>query len=243
MKVVCVIPARYDSSRFPGKPLVELCGKVMIQRVYEQIKKAKMIDKSYIATDDMRIAKCARSFGADVIMTSSCHECGTDRIMEAVQNIDCDIVLNVQGDEPLVDPQALDILIDTIVTDSKVYMATMVSPIEDEKDYNDPNVVKVVKDLNNYALYFSRAGIPFSRGGVISHVFKQAGIYIYRKDFLIRFASLGTTLYENIEKLEQLRALENGYKIKVVETSYSSVSVDTPEDADRVRNIICRMSK
>lgn len=238
MKVVGVIPARYKSTRFEGKPLVEICGKTMIQRVYEQAQKAKMIDEIYIATDDERIRTKAESFGAKVIMTSPEHVSGTDRIAEAIGNIDCDIVINVQGDEPLINPEVLNALATAMIREPDIPMATLIISIKDMKEIQDPNVVKVVKDKNGFALYCSRAMIPFSRDGNWTNMFKQIGIYAYRRDFLLKFASMEPTTYENIEKLEQLRALENGYKLKTVGTNFDSIGVDIPEDVKKVEEYL-----
>ena len=238
MSVICVIPTRYGSTRFEGKPLIDLCGKTMIQRVYDQVKKAALVDEVIIATDDDRIKTTAENFGARVIMTSSRHSCGTDRITEAIRHIEGQIILNVQGDEPLINPKAVDALVKPVLEDPSIQMATLISQIKDPEDAVNPNVVKVVKDLNNYALYFSRASIPYSRNGRSPVLYKQAGLYIFRRNFLIKFSKLSPTLYENIEKLEQLRALEHGYKIKLIETDYESISVDTPDDMVKVQNIL-----
>jgi len=238
MKVICVIPARFGATRFEGKPLVEICGKSMIQRVYEQVQQARSIDKVYIATDDDRIKSKGESFGAKVIMTSKDHTCGTDRIAEAIQNIEGEIILNVQGDEPLIEPEALDAVIKPLQEDSNIEMATLITPIDDEGEYRDPNIVKAVKDKNNFALYCSRSLIPYSRGGDMTMVFKQIGVYAYRRDFLLAFAKMEPTSYEKVEKLEQLRALESGYKIKLVETTYNPISVDVPEDVTKVECIL-----
>lgn len=242
MKVICVIPARYGSTRFEGKPLAMISGKTMIQRVYEQAKKAKLIDEIYIATDDERIRNKAAGFGAKVIMTSKDHTCGTDRIAEAIQNLEGDIILNLQGDEPLINPAALDALIKPLIEDAGIDMATLITVIKDKKEYNNPNIAKVVKDFNGFALYFSRSLIPYSRDGTETNVFKQIGIYAYRRDFLFKFSKMKSTVYENIEKLEQLRALEMGYKIKLIETKYDSIAVDRPEDIAKVENALKKMS-
>lgn len=238
MKVICVIPARFGATRFEGKPLVEICGKSMIQRVYEQVQKARSIDEVYIATDDDRIRSKAESFGAKVIMTSKDHTCGTDRIAEAIQNIEGEIILNVQGDEPLIEPEALDAVIKPLVEDPDIKMATLITPIDDESEYHDPNIVKAVKDKDNFALYCSRSLIPYSREGDMTGVFKQIGVYVYRRDFLLAFSKMEPTPYEKMERLEQLRALENGYKIKLVETTYNPISVDVPEDVAKVENVL-----
>ncbi|MEM0492464.1 MAG: 3-deoxy-manno-octulosonate cytidylyltransferase [Candidatus Thermoplasmatota archaeon] len=237
-KVVCVIPARYRSTRFPGKPLVEICGKSMIQRVYEQAMKSSLIDEIYIATDDKRIKDKAESFGAKVIMTSEHHRCGTDRIAEAIQHIPGDIIINVQGDEPLIEPDALDSVIKPMLNNPTLKMATLITPITDKSEYMNPNVAKVTIDKNNYILYCSRSLIPYSRDGDETTIFKQIGVYVYRRDFLIEFSKMVETPYEKVEKLEQLRALENGYRIKAVETSYQPVGVDIPDDVKKVEKIL-----
>lgn len=238
MKVICVIPARFGSTRFEGKPLVEICGKSMIQRVYEQVQKARLIEDVYIATDDDRIRHTSESFGAKVIMTSRNHTCGTDRIAEAVLKIEGDIIINVQGDEPLIEPGALDIVIKPILEDPNISMATLITHIKDKHEYHDPNIAKVIKDKNNFMLYCSRSLIPYSRDGDITEVFKQIGVYAYRRDFLFTFAKMEPTPYETVEKLEQLRALENGYKIKLVETTYNSLGVDVSTDVARVERVL-----
>ena len=238
MKVIGVIPARFGSTRFEGKPLVGICGKSMIQRVYEQTQKARLIDEVYIAADDDRIKNEAESFGAKVIMTSKEHTCGTDRIAEAIQNIEGEIILNVQGDEPLIEPEALDAVIKPLQEDSNIEMATLITPMEDESECHDPNIVKVVKDKNDFALYFSRSLIPYSREGDMTGVFKQIGVYAYRRGFLLAFSKMEPTPYEKVERLEQLRALENGCKIKLVETTYNPISVDVPADVAKVENIL-----
>lgn len=241
MTVICIIPARYGSSRLEGKPLADLCGKPMIQRVYEQVKKATLVDKIFIATDDVRIFDSARQFGAPVVMTSPHHLCGTDRITEAIEKIPGDIILNVQGDEPLIDPGAIDALVHSFIEDPDSVMATLITKVTDEGDVHNPNVVKVIKDCDNYALYFSRAPVPYVRDGGFIQRYIQAGVYIFRRDFLKKFSALPPTPCEKGEKLEQLRALEHGYRIKLVETGYSSVSVDTHEDLENVRCILRTM--
>ena len=213
----------------------------MIQRVYEQAKKAKLIDEIYIATDDIRIKNKAKEFGANVIMTSKDHTCGTDRIAEAIQRIEGDIILNLQGDEPLINPDSLDALIKPLLDDAGIDMATLITVINDKKEYNNPNIAKVVKDVNNFALYFSRSLIPYSRDGDETDVYKQIGIYVYKREFLLKFSKMRPTVYENIEKLEQLRALEMGHKIKLIETKYNSIAVDRPEDIITVEAALKKM--
>jgi 3-deoxy-manno-octulosonate cytidylyltransferase (CMP-KDO synthetase) len=240
MKVICVIPARFGSTRFEGKPLVKICGKSMIQRVYEQVKKAKLIEEVYIATDDDRIESKSKSFGAKAVITSGDHICGTDRIAEAILNIQGDIIINVQGDEPLIEPEALDTVIKPMLEDPNIKMATLITPTEDEQEYHDPNIVKVIKDTNNFVLYCSRSLIPYSRDGDTITIFKQIGVYAYRRDFLLTFSKMKPTPCEKVEKLEQLRALENGYKIKVVETNYHPIGVDVPEDVAKIERALKR---
>jgi 3-deoxy-manno-octulosonate cytidylyltransferase (CMP-KDO synthetase) len=237
--VACIIPARYGSTRFEGKPLFDLCGKPMIQRVYEQAKKAKLIDSGvYIATDDIKIRDIAEGFGAEVRMSNQPHRTGTDRIAEAMKWTRGDIIVNVQGDEPLIDPRAIDALIHPFLEHPELVMGTLISKITNPTDIDDKNVVKVIKSIDNFALYFSRLPIPFSRDGDPVTYYKQAGVYIFRRKFLEVFPKLPVTAYEECEKLEQLRALEHGYPIKLVETEYESTSVDTIEDAYTVIKLL-----
>lgn len=241
MKVICIIPARYGSTRFEGKPLVDICGKTMIQRTYEQVKKSKLISEIYIATDDERIKNNAESFGANVVMTSKGHVCGTDRIAEALQNIageDDDVIVNVQGDEPLIEPESIDSAVKPFLKDHKLNMATLIKEIKDNAEYEDPSVVKVVKDQNNFALYCSRSRIPYSTENNPVGIYKQLGLYVFRRHFLIRFSKMEPSIYEKIEKLEQLRALENGFKMKVIETEYDSPSINVRSDLEKVIKII-----
>jgi 3-deoxy-manno-octulosonate cytidylyltransferase (CMP-KDO synthetase) len=246
MKVICVIPARYGSTRFEGKPLADLCGKTMIQRTYEQAAKSRTIERIYVATDDERIRENAESFGADVIMTSSRHACGTDRIAEALGHIegeDGDVVVNVQGDEPLISPDAIDAVVEPLLEDSALNMATLVTKIMDKTEYGDPSVAKVVRDKDGYALYCSRSCIPHSEKGHRADAYKQLGIYAFRRGFLIRFSKMEPTPCEAAEKLEQLRALENGFRMKAIETDFDAPSVNTPEDLKKVAAIIRGLPK
>lgn len=238
MKIICVIPSRFCSTRFEGKPLVKICGKTMIQRVYDQVKKAKLIDEVYIATDDHRIRKKSESFGAKVVMTSKNHTCGTDRIAEAILKIKGDIIINVQGDEPLIEPKVLDTIIKSMLENPNINIATLITPINNENEFYNPNIGKVVKDKNNFLLYCSRSLIPYSRDGDITTVFKQIGVYAYKRNFLLTFSKMKPTPYEKVEKLEHLRALENGYKIKLVETNYHPIGVDVPEDVAKIENVL-----
>lgn len=240
LKVIAVIPARYQSSRFEGKPLALIAGKPMIQRVYEQVQKCKDISEIIIATDDERIKILAESFGATVVMTSSEHESGTDRIAEVVRGIDCDIVVNVQGDEPLIAPETITGVVLPFFQDANVEMTTSSASLMNKEEIANPNCVKVVTDLNSFALYFSRSTIPFDRdnsapeGAWRLHL----GIYGYRKETLLRYSKLSPTPLERLEKLEQLRALENGIKIFVAQTPYRSIGVDLPEDVQRIEGLL-----
>jgi 3-deoxy-manno-octulosonate cytidylyltransferase (CMP-KDO synthetase) len=239
MKKVIVIPARLDSSRLPKKVLLDLKGKTVIQRVYEQCLKVKNIDGVYIATDSSEIEEVCRSFTNHIILTKSTHQSGTDRIGEAVAGIDCDIVVNVQGDEPFIDPNLIEELVHSF-NDDQVSMASAMSKIENTKDLQDPNVVKVVVDTQNNAIYFSRATIPYSRDhqGIIQlneelkkhNFFRHIGIYGYQKDFLAKYIKMDQTNLEKLEKLEQLRVIENGFKIKMIEAASSLIGIDTQED-------------
>jgi len=241
MKTIGVIPARYGSTRFPGKPLADILGKPMIQHVWERASRAKTLEKVIIATDDERILKKAKEFGAEAILTSLSLSSGTERAAEAAKDLEVDIVANVQGDEPLIEPQAIDEAIKSLINNPKIPMATLAYRMIKKKEIEDPNVVKVVFDKDNFALYFSRAPIPFSRlrapdSGL--RTYKHLGLYIYRKEFLAKLIQLEPSPLEKIEGLEQLRVLENGYKIKVVETKYDSVGVDTPGDLEKVKAMI-----
>ncbi|MDA8762419.1 3-deoxy-manno-octulosonate cytidylyltransferase [Flavobacteriaceae bacterium] len=239
MKKVIVIPARLDSSRLPKKVLLDLKGKTVIQRVYEQCLKVKNIDGVYIATDSTEIEGVCRSFTDHIILTKSSHQSGTDRIGEAVLGIDCDIVVNVQGDEPFIDPNLIEELVHSFDHD-QVSMASAMSKIENIKDLQDPNVVKVVVDTQNNAIYFSRAPIPFPRDHqeiIYSNeelkkhnFFRHIGIYGYQKDFLAKYIKMEQTNLEKLEKLEQLRVIENGFKIKMIEAASSLIGIDTQED-------------
>lgn len=235
--VVAVIPARYQSSRFPGKPLAMIAGKMMIQRVYEQVKMSKRINSVIVATDDKRIYRAVEQFHGTVAMTGEC-SCGTERVFEAIKDCACDIVINIQGDEPLIKPEMIDELISEF-DDDEVLMASLCKEITESEDIDNPNVVKVVRDKNNDALYFSRCPIPYNRDqrNDVKH-YKHIGIYGYRKSFLIEYVKTQKSSLEVAENLEQLRVLENGYKIRVQETAYDSLGVDTPEDILEVEKII-----
>jgi 3-deoxy-manno-octulosonate cytidylyltransferase (CMP-KDO synthetase) len=242
MKVVCIIPSRYDSTRFPGKPLADLCGKPMIQHVYERVLTAETVSKAFVATDDERIFSAVQKFGGHAIMTSAAHRSGTDRIAEAVSMLDVgntDIVVNIQGDQPLFEPSQIDEVARPLLDDPAIPMSTLIYKIVREEEIVHPNAVKVVFDRDHFAVYFSRATIPYvrDRGREVSY-YKHHGIYAYRREFLETFTRLPEGVLEKLEALEQLRALEYGYRIKVVVTPYDSVEVDTPQELDRVRSLL-----
>ena len=237
-KIIAVIPARWRSTRFEGKVLAKIVGKSMIQHVWERSKESSTVEETIIACDDERVLNEAQSFGAKAVMTSKDHESGTDRIAEAVVNIDADIIINIQGDEPLIDPKVIDALAEALIEDEESLMATVAKKIEDERELNDSNVVKVVVDTKGNALYFSRQTIPFDREGSVGQYLKHLGIYAYRKDFLMKYKDLPQSHLEETEKLEQLRVLEAGYRIKIVETDVETIGVDTKEDLEQVEAIL-----
>ena len=242
MRVVCVIPSRYESSRFPGKPLADLCGKPMIRHVYERVLRAKTVTEAAVATDDRRIFDAVEKFGGRAIMTAGRHRSGTDRIAEAatVLNLDeNDIVVNIQGDQPIFEPAQVDEVVAPLLADASIPMSTLIYRIVREEEITHPNAVKTVFDKDHFALYFSRSTIPYDRDGVYEvNYYKHHGIYAYRRHFLDTFSRLPQGILEKLEALEQLRALEHGYRIKVVETAYDSVEVDTPAELTRVKEII-----
>ena len=235
--VVCVIPARYGSSRMPGKPLAMIGDVPMIEWVARGVSESQEMDELIIATDDDRIREVAQKWGRTVVMTSPELVSGTDRVAAVAEQIDCDLVINIQGDEPLIRGPMIDALVEALSGDEAIPMATLGHPMDDE-EANDPNVVKVVVDFRGRALYFSRSKIPFVRRRPhegAQPYFKHIGIYGYRRDFLLRFATLPPSPLEQLEGLEQLRALEHGFPIRIVETTYRTHGVDTPEDLERVR--------
>ena len=244
MKAVGVIPARYESSRFPGKVLANLFDKPLIQYVYEEALKSTALEDLLVATDDERILKAVQDFGGRVVMTAKEHKSGTDRLTEVVNPIDAQIVVNIQADEPLIHFSMINELVDYLTQNPDIPMATLIHKIEQVHELEERNVVKVVKDKNNFALYFSRAFIPYLRSALplLQSVsfYKHLGLYAYTKDFLFTFTNLPVRELEKAEKLEQLRALEHGYKIKVIETSFNTIGVDTPEDLEKVK---ARMSE
>jgi len=244
-RVVAIIPARYHSTRLEGKPLLDICGKPMIQHVYERTCQATTVQEVFVATDDERILRTVESFGGRAIMTAPEHPSGTDRLAEAARGLACDIVVNVQGDEPMIDPAAIDKAVTPLLENPMVMMSTLAAPIRGVDEFLDPNVVKVVTDREGYALYFSRAGIPYHRQGLDDGVtaWHHIGLYVYRKDFLLRYASLAPSPLEGLERLEQLRVLENGYRIKVVIDDHAPIGVDTEEDLMRVRQIFTKETR
>ncbi len=231
---VAVIPARYASSRFPGKALADIAGRPMIEHVYRRAASARHVDAVIVATDDPRIADAVTRFGGDVRLTRSDHVSGTDRLAEVATLLDCDLVVNVQGDEPLIEPDAIDAAIEPFRDDAALSMSTLCTRFVESDEISNPNAVKVVSDVRGFALYFSRSAIPHPSGRG-ERPFKHLGLYVYRREFLRRIAALEPTPLERTESLEQLRVLENGFSIKVVETTHDSIGVDTPEDLERVR--------
>ncbi len=242
MKVLCVIPARYASTRLPGKPLSLIAGKPMIQHVYERACQAQRPDEVVVATDNELVEQAVTAFGGKAMMTSPDHPSGTDRLAEvALQYPDVDVIVNVQGDEPMIPPAVIDDLAQCFEVDPELNMATMKVRMKEE-EYDDPSAVKVVTDQSGYALYFSRSLMPYPRNKPEDYkVFKHVGIYAYRRDFLLKYAALAPTPLERAESLEQLRALENGYKIKVLESDFHGIGVDTPEDLAAVNVLFAKM--
>ncbi|MCM8795636.1 MAG: 3-deoxy-manno-octulosonate cytidylyltransferase [Candidatus Omnitrophica bacterium] len=241
MDVVGVIPARYSSSRFEGKVLADILGKPMLEHVWERAKQARLLDDLIIACDDERVLSAARNFKAKVVLTSKDHACGTDRICEVVNPLDVKVVINIQADEPLIHPTMIDSVARALLEDSSLSMATVMKMIDDPELISDPNVVKVVIDKNNFALYFSRLPIPYR--AETSEIkfpvyFKHIGLYGYTKDFLFLYKNLPVAYLERVECLEQLRVLEEGFRIKVIETKYDTIGVDTPEDLEKVKKYL-----
>jgi 3-deoxy-manno-octulosonate cytidylyltransferase (CMP-KDO synthetase) len=239
-RVVVIIPARYESTRLPGKPLADLGGRPMIQHVYERARRASGIERVLIATDDERIRAAVERFGGDVVMTSRHHPTGTDRIAEVARSLEADVIVNVQGDLPLLDPAMVDAAAAPLRAEAGLPMATLKTPIHGREELANPNVVKVVTDRDGYALYFSRTPVPHHRDGAGDGVlaYRHIGLYVYRRDFLLSFAKLAPTPLEQAERLEQLRALEWGFRIRVTEVPEAAVEVDTPADLERVRTAI-----
>lgn len=250
MTIVAIIPARFGSTRLPGKPLSDIHGKPLIQLVHERVRRARRPDRVLVATDDERIATVVRGFGGEAVMTSRHHATGTDRLAEAARGTEADLVVNVQGDEPLLDPEAIDLAVAVLEEDPTLPMATLSLPLRDGEEMLSPAVVKVVTDAKDDALYFSRSPIPHLRSAADPRAAaeeavarglarKHVGLYVYRRDALVRFASLPPSPLEEAEGLEQLRALHHGMRIRVVPMSgEGGVAVDTPQDLERVRALL-----
>lgn len=243
MRIIGIIPARYASTRLKGKVLADINGKPMIQHVWERARKSSLLDDLMIASDSELVVEKAKAFGAKAVLTAAYHPSGSDRVAEAVQSLDVDIVVNIQGDEPLIDPKVIDDLARALRDDKRCVMATTIKSLSREEDLKDPNVVKVVVDQNQNALYFSRSPIPYDRDGIgweRVQYYQHLGIYVYRKDFLLTFIKLPKSRLEKIEQLEQLRVLEAGYKIKTVLTDMETIGVDTEADLIRVREFFSK---
>jgi len=254
LSVVGMIPARYASTRLPGKVLLDLAGKPMIQRVHERCLGSKLLDAVIVATDDERVYDAVAGFGGRVEMTSCEHCSGTDRLAEVAGRVDCDVVVNIQGDEPMIEPEAIDAAVAPFFEDPELQIGTIATPIDTLEEHLDPAAVKVVMDADGWALYFSRAPIPHFRldagaeqpdaprrhpkSGMMP--LKHIGLYVYRREALLWFAGLAPSRLEMTEGLEQLRALEAGRRIRVVQVAYSPIGVDTPEDLERVRKLLAR---
>jgi 3-deoxy-manno-octulosonate cytidylyltransferase (CMP-KDO synthetase) len=240
-KVVIVIPARYGSTRLPGKPLVSLAGKPMIQHVYERARLAQRADRVIVATDDERIVKAVEGFGGEARMTRVDHRTGTERVAEVAAHTEGDVFVNVQGDEPLLDPAAVDTAVNALLEEPAAAIATVATPLTAAADIMDPNVVKTVLDFDDNALYFSRAPIPWVRDSAskvqVRHL-KHLGLYVFQRDALLEYPTLPQGELERIEQLEQLRWMENGWKIRVAEVEHDAVSVDVPADVERVEKLI-----
>jgi 3-deoxy-manno-octulosonate cytidylyltransferase (CMP-KDO synthetase) len=255
MKITAVIPARYGSTRFEGKPLTDILGKPMIQHVYEGVSQSKLIDEIIVATDDQRILEVVQSFGGRAVMTSPDHTTGSDRVAEVARKLKSEIIVNVQGDEPLIKGSIIDKAIRPLLTDKTISISTLMTRIDEVKDWLNPHIVKVVIDQKNFALYFSRSPIPFPRDlhlerlesnpfgtkrPLPKRVFKHIGVYVYPRNFLLKFSKMKPTPLEKLEKLEQLRALENGYRIKLTAVDYEPICVDTPDDLEKVVELLSR---
>jgi 3-deoxy-manno-octulosonate cytidylyltransferase (CMP-KDO synthetase) len=239
LRIIAVIPARYASTRFPGKPLADIDGHPMIEHVYRRASASRAVSRVVVATDDARIAATVAAFGGEARLTSAAHISGTDRLAEVAAALECDVIVNVQGDEPLLDPGAIAEAVAPFA-DPSISMTTLYRRIETPRDLTDSNVVKLVVDRAGFALYFSRSPIPYVRDprGGWPPLYRHVGLYAYRRTTLLVLASLDPTPLERAESLEQLRALEHGIRIKAVETAYDSLGVDTPADLERVRRLL-----
>jgi 3-deoxy-manno-octulosonate cytidylyltransferase (CMP-KDO synthetase) len=241
LTTTAIIPARFQSTRLPGKPLHDIAGLPMIVRVFQRVRQTPGLDTVLVATDDARVYDAVLQHGGACVMTSPEHRSGTDRLAEVARTIDSDLIVNVQGDEPLVEPAVIAAAIGPFSADARLRMSTVVRPMDDEDEFHNPHVVKAVVGLDGFALYFSRASVPYHRAtanrGVPVRAFKHMGLYVYRRECLLELAALPQSPLEIAESLEQLRALEHGIRIKAVETRYDSIGVDTPEDLERVRGL------
>lgn len=238
MRAVAVIPARYQSTRFEGKPLADIHGKPMIYYVYAGAKKARGIEEVFVATDDERIRKAVLAFGGKVVLTSPEHKTGTDRIAEAVSDLDVDLVINVQGDEPLVHPEMIEQAMQPFLAEPDLRVTTLISPITEPADFIDTTVVKTVVDRKKNVLFFSRSPIPYPKTRQSYTAYKQVGLYAFRKLFLLEFAGMSPTPLELVEGVELLRAVENGIQVRGVETLHQTISVDTLSDLFEVRKVL-----
>ena len=245
MNVVGIIPARYESVRFPGKPLVDIQGKPMIQHVYERCQQVTLFEQVIVATDDLRIHDAVLGFGGNAQMTSNAHKTGTDRLAEVARDLDAEVIVNVQGDEPLTQAIMIEQAIQPLLADPDVAIGTVKHKIQTPEELFNPNAVKVISDTQDRALYFSRSPIPYIKGKDMHgdgftefNFYRHIGLYAYRRDFLLKFIELPHTPLEIVEGLEQLRALEHGYTIKVIETACEAIGVDTPEDLEHLRQLL-----
>ena len=241
MKAIGVLPARWASTRLPGKVLIDICGKPLVQHVWERVRKCKRLSEVIIACDEAHVLERCKAFGANAVLTSRDHPSGSDRVAEAVSRSDADIIVNIQADEPLIEPGLIDDLVLALENDEASVLATPIKRLVKAEDFNNPNIVKVVVDVNGHALYFSRAAIPFKRDGKpadYTRYFRHLGLYAYRRDFLFMYCQWPKSFLEQEECLEQLRVLEAGYKIKCVETDVEAVGVDAPEDVQKVINLL-----
>jgi 3-deoxy-manno-octulosonate cytidylyltransferase (CMP-KDO synthetase) len=237
-EVLCVIPARLASTRFPRKLLQIINGKTILEMVYARAREAQSIDRTIVACDDEELKKCVELFGGQAVLTGKHHTSGTERLAEIAEHVGSGILVNVQGDEPMMHSDTIDRVVQALIRNPKCDVTTACVQKNDAEGFADPNVVKVIKDREGNALYFSRASIPYDRDAVSTAYFKHLGIYAYRRGFLSEFQNLSPSHLEQREKLEQLRALENGYKIHVIETIHDSIGIDTAQDFERVKSIL-----